>query len=86
MGTGIAEAVGRINGYFAQQVLANIDPDDINYLATGVGTDLGDFYMEVTGTGAAASGTGDITLTVFGRDDTPVAGLSTVATIPRPGI
>ncbi len=86
MGTGIAEAVGRVNGYFAQQVLANIAPDTINYLSTELGTDLGDFYLTVSGAGAPAGGTGDITLTVTGRADTPVATLTTSQTVPRPGL
>ncbi len=86
MGTGIAEAVGRVNGYFAQQVLANIAPNTIDYLSTELGTDLGDFFLTVTGTGAPAGGTGDITLTVTGRADTPVATLTTVQTVPRPGL
>lgn len=86
MGTGIAEGVGRINGYFAEQVLSNVPPTQINYQGTGVGTDLGDFWMEVSGAGAPAGGTGDITITVHGRNDTPVEGLSTVQDVPRPGI
>lgn len=86
LGAGAAEAVGRIKGYFANQVLINVDPDDINYQGTEVGTDLGDFYMEVLGAGAPAGGSGDITLTIYGRDDTPVEGLSTVQSVPRPGI
>ena len=86
MGTGIAEAVGRVNGYFAQEVLANTPPNDIDYTGTEIGTDLGDFYLVVSGPGAGAGGSGDITLTVYGRDDTPVEGLDTETTVPRPGL
>ena len=84
MGTGVAEAVGRVNGYFAQQVLSNVTPSAINYTDTTLGTDLGDFTLSVTGGASGAGST--ITLRITGKSGTPVAGLGTTQLVPRPGL
>jgi len=87
MGTGIAEAVGRVNGYFAQQVLANIPPDSIVYSTENLEADLGDFTLAASGDGVSAGGTdARIILTISGNDGTPVAGLVTTISVPRPGL
>lgn len=88
MGMGIAEAVGRVNGYFAQQVLNNQLPGDIEYSDTTLGTDLGDFTLSVTETGPTGSTTqtGTLNLTVRGKDGTPVENLTSTISIARPGL
>lgn len=96
METAMAEAVGRVNGYFAQQVLAGIDPATIVYDDANLGTDLGDFTLATVDGGASAtpvdcSGqttavTGCIQLTVSANTGTAVADADDVArVIPRPG-
>lgn len=87
----MAEGIGRINGYFAEQVLAGVLPDDIVYSATTLGTDLGDFSMAVETEGITVTtedGTqiDGIQLTVDGKTDTPVEGKQLARTVPRPGI
>ena len=86
MGVAVAEGVGRINGYFAEQVLSDVDPSEIDYMGTGVGTDLGDFSMVVSGDAASPNGVGLITLTITGRDGTPLEDETTVEYVSRPGI
>lgn len=84
MATAMAEAKGRINSYFAQELLNDVIPNDIQYTtATIGGTDepnMGDFHMTIT------SGPTDdpILITVEGRASA-VSGLSMDGTMPRPG-
>ena len=88
LGTGVAEAVGRVNGYFAEQVLSDVRPINITYSDDTLGTDLGDFTLSVNaGSTGATSGTtnGDIILDITGRVGTPVAGLTAQKSVPRPG-
>lgn len=87
MGTGVAEAVGRINGYFAEQVLSNNSPDTIVYSTTNIGDDLGDFTLAVSGDGVSSATTdARIILTITGKTDTPVDGIVTTYSVPRPGL
>lgn len=87
MATGKAEAVGRVNSYFAQQVLAGSRPDEIDYSNGTLGTNLGDFTLNVASEVAAPDGTGTIiVIDVAGRANTPVEGLTTTARVLRPGI
>ena len=97
METAMAEAVGRVNGYFAQQVLAGTDPAAIGYTDANLGTDLGDFTLATSdggdGTGdcttlqpADAAIAGCIKLTVSANTGTAVADSEDVVRfIPRPG-
>ena len=84
MATAMAEAKGRINSYFAQQLLNDVLPSDIQYTTTTVGgTDdpnMGDFHMTIT------SGPTDdpILITVEGRASA-VSGETFPGTMPRPG-
>ena len=78
----MAEAVGRLNGKFGNALLGGSTFDTINYTATSLGTDMGDFTLGVAG---GAAGTGDVTLTVTGRAGGPVAGDTMVRVLPRPG-
>ncbi len=85
---GVAEVRGRVNGYFAQQVLAGIQPSAIEYsLATiapaagdGELGDLGDFT--ITGISDAD---GILTITLAGKTGTSVATMTEAIRIPRPG-
>jgi len=77
----MAEAVGRVNGQFGSALLGGSVYDSINYTATTLGTDMGDFTLAVTG---GAAGTGDITLTVTGKTG-GLTGMTMVRTINRPG-
>ena len=83
MQTAMAEAIGRVNGYFAEQVLSGTLPRSIDYDATTLGSDLGDFSMTITG--GAAGGDNPFSITVNGIA-TAVAGMSLTRTIRRPGI
>jgi MSHA pilin protein MshA len=78
----MAEAVGRVNGKFGSALLGGSTFNTIDYSASSLGTDMGDFTLSVSGGGA---GTGDITLTVTGKANTAVALETKVRTIKRPG-
>jgi prepilin-type N-terminal cleavage/methylation domain-containing protein len=77
--TGKAEAIGRVNSYFAQRILAGDLPSAIIYSDSTIGTDLGDFTLSVSSSGNT------ITLIVNGDNNTPMAGLSSTISIIRPG-
>lgn len=84
--TALAEGIGRVNGYFAQRILAGDTPGEINYGGTGVTGGMGDFTLTfLSGAyGAGASGT-NFTIKVAGNPNTAVAGASTTKLIRRPG-
>ena len=87
--TALAEGIGRVNGYFAQQVLAGNTPGQIDYSVSNLGEDMGDFTLSVSGDGAtpsgAASGGTNFTITVTGKTGTPLENVSTSRVITRPG-
>lgn len=83
MATGVAEGIGRVNGYFAQQILNGITPNQIAYTDATLGTDLGDFSM--TTTGGAVGGGSLITIMITGDTGTPLAGMTRSVTVRRPG-
>ena len=101
METAMAEAVGRVNGYFAQQILNGSALADIAYTVGNLGTDLGDFTLSVTDNGysetavsvADCAGTDDaggvagcVDLTVSANTGTAVAGADDLTRhVPRPG-
>ena len=86
-GAGISEAVGRVNGWFAQEILDGKKPSDINYNATTIGDDLGDFEISNFSDNGTA-----IVLTIIGKTGTEMEGVENdenvdnVIHIPRPGI
>ncbi len=84
--TALAEGVGRINGYFAQQILSGDSPSSIDYTNATLGTDLGDFTLDVSAGGASASGTSVFTITVQGKANTPLEGYSDTRTVFKPGL
>ena len=80
MRTALAEGIGRVNGYFAQQVLAGNTPGDIVYNDTTLGTNMGDFTLSITD----SVGT-NFRITVTGRTGTPLAGVTISRIIVKPG-
>jgi len=74
----LAEGVGRVNQHFAKELLQGNTPGGITYSNTTLGTNLGDFTMDT-------SGTADITLLITGNAGTQLAGQTRSRTIPRPG-
>lgn len=83
MATGVAEGIGRVNGYFAQQILAGVTPGQIAYTNETIGTDLGDFTLTITGGGIGGANT--FTITVAGNSGTPLANMTRVVSVRRPG-
>ena len=91
MDTAVAEAIGRVNSYFAQQLLSGATPSGIVYNTDNIGgTDpnvangeynMGDFHLEVAESGD------NITLTI--TPHAPAFGTGypdRVETITRPGL
>jgi len=83
MATGVAEGIGRVNGYFAQQILAGVTPSQIAYTDATLGTDLGDFTLTVQNGGIGGLNT--FTITVAGDSGTPLAGMTRIVSVRRPG-
>jgi prepilin-type N-terminal cleavage/methylation domain-containing protein len=84
----LAEAIGRVNGYFAKQLLAGDKPEDIVYSLENLSTDpakpgdMGDFLFSVTESGD------DLIIGVSGKTGTRTEkwDFSTATkTISRPG-
>ena len=75
----LEKGVGRVNQYFANQLLKGNKPDQIVYDNTTIGTDLDDFTLDTVDDGT------NITLTVKGKAGTKLAGQSMVRSVPRPG-
>jgi prepilin-type N-terminal cleavage/methylation domain-containing protein len=77
----MAEAVARVNGRFGQQLLAGSSWSSITYTNATLGSDLGDFALNVTN----ASGN-SITLTISAKPGTAAFGATIPSkTIPKPG-
>lgn len=86
--TALAEAVSRVNSYFAKEVLDGTVPSDIVYSDDNLGTDMGDFTMAVYApsgtvgddfdpsvcTGTETTTIGCVQLTVTAKVDTAVGG------------
>lgn len=71
METAMAEAIGRVNGYFGQQVLSGILPNEIDYQENDpLGTDMGDFTLEVID-GGPYEGSGTFNPSACFNDTTP---------------
>ena len=77
----MAEAVARVNGRFGKQLLAGSAWNVITYNNTTLGTNLGDFTLNVTN-----SAGNSITLTVSAKAGTGAYGAAPVTkTISKPG-
>jgi len=100
METAMAEAIGRVNSYFAEQVLNGAVPSEIDYDSPAddppLGTDLGDFELLVEDAGPLESGTPDcstfttgcLRITVTPKSTTTALAGTTLPPriIPRPGV
>ncbi len=75
MGAGISEAMGRVNGYFAQEVLSGANPDDIDYPGElspgGAPGDMGDFWLTVTVGNFELDEEGDVASLAVADGDVP---------------
>ena len=78
--TALAEGIGRINGFFAQQVLSGQTPGEIEYSIENLGADLGDFTMSIESSNATM-----IEIKVMGNEDTPLDGYSDQRRVTKPG-
>ncbi len=85
IGAALAEGIGRVNGYFAEQVLDGNRPGDIDYSDTTLGTDLGDFTLSVSPEGSDNESS-TFTITVTGKEGSPVGTLTTSQIVHKPGI
>lgn len=90
---GISEAIGRVNGHFAESVLSGRKPAEIGYNATTLGganadglVDMGDFLLDVQDANAT------ITLTITGKDGTEMEnvedleGVENTIVLDKPGL
>ncbi len=89
--TGLAEAIGRVNGHFAEALLAGSMPWEVDLRAAVLGTNLGDFVLSTDDPAAQGATTKDAVapsfrITVTGRDTTALRGLSAYTILPRPGL
>ncbi|MBA4369792.1 MAG: prepilin-type cleavage/methylation domain-containing protein [Desulfobacterium sp.] len=76
----MSEAIARVNGQFGKQLLAGSAWDTIVYSNATLGTDLGDFTLNVTTSGNL------ITLTVTAKPGTAADGVTILPkTISKPG-
>ncbi len=83
--TGKSEAIGRVNGYFAQEILGGAKPTEINYTTTTLdGDNMGDFTFTVTGGEAGNSTT--FSINIFGKVKTEMEDMNATITVNRPGI
>ncbi len=88
--TGLAEAIGRVNGHFAEALLAGSMPWEVDLRAEVLGTNLGDFILSTTPDAQGATTKDAVApsfrITVEGRDTTALRGLSAYTILPRPGL
>jgi prepilin-type N-terminal cleavage/methylation domain-containing protein len=87
--SGLAEAVGRVNGHFAEALLAGSMPDQIDLRASVLGKDIGDFILSTDDSQAQAivnGGAATFYIKVKAKDDTGLKGMSIDTNLPRPGL
>jgi len=90
--TGLAEAIGRVNGHFAQALLGGSMPWEVDLRAPVLGPDLGDFTLETSAnakgyaTKAEAEANPTFFIKVIGKDNTALRGISAETNLPRPGL
>jgi prepilin-type N-terminal cleavage/methylation domain-containing protein len=75
----LGEGIGRVNQWFAKELLTGKTPGEIVYDDGTIGTNLGDFNLATTVTGNT------IELLVTGKAGTPLAGNTRGKEVPRPG-
>jgi prepilin-type N-terminal cleavage/methylation domain-containing protein len=88
--TGLAEAIGRVNGHFAEALLGGSMPWEVDLRASVLGEDLGDFTLDTSEDAAPGDSKGDVAakfkITVIGKDGTALRGISVFTNLPRPGM
>ena len=83
MKTAMAEGMGRINGFFAQQLLSGSTPGEINYDNPALAGNMQDFSLTITD--GAPNTAGPISITVQGLA-TAVLNMTMTKTVRRPGM
>lgn len=87
--SGLAEAVGRVNGHFAEALLAGSLPNEIDLRANVLGTVFGDFILETNDQQAQPiidGGAATFWIKVKAKDDSGLRGMSIGTNLPRPGL
>lgn len=85
--TGLAEAIGRVNGHFAEALLAGSLPHEIDLSASVLRADMGDFTLyTATGAGPQPSSGGATTFRIWVEGTGPLRGMTAGTTLPRPGL
>ena len=87
--SGLAEAVGRVNGHFAEALLAGSLPNEIDLRASVLGTVFGDFILETNDQQAqpiSQGGARTFWLKVkVTKEGSGLRGMSIETNLPRPG-
>ena len=88
--TGLAEAIGRVNGHFAEALLGGSMPWEVDLRAHVIGEDLGDFSLETNEDAQPGVSRGAVQekffIKVTGRDNTALRGISAQTNLRRPGM
>ena len=88
--TGLAEAIGRVNGHFAEALLGGSMPWEVDMRAHVIGADLGDFTLTTSSDAQPGVSRGAVTQTfyikVVGKDNTALRGISADTNLRRPGM
>lgn len=86
--TGLAEAIGRVNGHFAEALLAGSMPWEIDLRASVLGSDMGDFtlYTDASAAGGASRGAVATNFRIWVEGTGPLRGMSAGTQLPRPGL
>jgi prepilin-type N-terminal cleavage/methylation domain-containing protein len=88
--TGLAEAIGRVNGHFAEALLGGSMPWEVDLRATVLGEDLGDFTLQTSIDAQGGVSKGAVSekffIKVIGKDESALRGISAFTNLPRPGM
>lgn len=87
--SGLAEAVGRVNGHFAEALLAGSMPDEIDLRASVLGEEWGDFVLSTNDEQAQPikdGGKATFYIKVKAKEDSGLRGMSIATNLPRPGL
>ena len=88
--TGLAEAIGRVNGHFAEALLAGSMPWEVDLRASVLGSDLGDFTLTTSEDAQGGASKGDVAakfyIMVQGKDTSALRGITAGTDLPRPGM
>ena len=86
--TGLAEAIGRVNGHFAEALLAGSMPWQIDLRANVLGSDMGDFTLFTDANAAPGESRGDVATSfrIWVVGTGPLIGMTAGTQLPRPGL